>query len=155
MITHNSILFNMASSLSVKMRIFFYFARFQAPLEFTKDLVLSQLRYTGMLETIRIRKLGYHIRYAYSDFHLIFGLLLPREMKCEQLKDGLREVFDKLELHPDHYRLGETKVLVYVFFSQNLKNIIEFDFIKYCFRSEFYPKKDGYRFDLKNDVFTQ
>ncbi|XP_046849566.1 unconventional myosin-IXa-like isoform X3 [Xenia sp. Carnegie-2017] len=102
----------------------------KAPLEFTKDLVLSQLRYTGMLETIRIRKLGYHIRYAYSDFYLIFGLLLPREMKCEQLKDGLREVFDKLELHPDHYRLGETKVFFRESVHDKLRTKIDDEFLR-------------------------
>jgi myosin X len=72
--------------------------------------VLSQLRYTGMLETIRIRKLGYHIRISYQDFRIHFGLLLPREMKVEQLKDNLEDIFKKLGLELDHFRLGKTKV---------------------------------------------
>ena len=82
----------------------------QAALEFTKDLVLSQLRYTGMLETIRIRKLGYHIRFSYQDFHAHFGLLLPREMKHEQLKENLGAILKKLGMEEDQFCMGNTKV---------------------------------------------
>ncbi|CAB3980876.1 unconventional myosin-IXa-like [Paramuricea clavata] len=82
----------------------------KAALEFTKDLVLSQLRYTGMLETIRIRKLGYHIRFSYQDFHSHFNLLLPREMKYDQLKENLVNILTKLGLQEDQFRLGKTKV---------------------------------------------
>ena len=33
---------------------------------FDNDLVLKQLRYTGMLETIRIRKAGYSVRVPFE-----------------------------------------------------------------------------------------
>lgn len=79
-------------------------------MEFTKDLVLSQLRYTGMLETIRIRKLGYHIRFCYEDFHAHFGLLLPREMKHDQLQENLGEILKKLGMEEDQFCMGKTKV---------------------------------------------
>ena len=39
---------------------------FQAPLTFDRDLVVRQLRYTGMLETIRIRTLGYQWRFTFE-----------------------------------------------------------------------------------------
>ena len=35
---------------------------FQSPCQFDDDLVLRQLRYTGMMETIKIRKSGYPVR---------------------------------------------------------------------------------------------
>jgi len=34
----------------------------QAPCKFDSDLVMRQLRYTGMMETIKIRKAGYPVR---------------------------------------------------------------------------------------------
>ena len=40
----------------------------KAPMEFQTDVVLTQLRYTGMLETIRIRKMGYPVRMRFHTF---------------------------------------------------------------------------------------
>lgn len=38
----------------------------QLPLRFNDNLVLRQLRYTGMLETVRIRQSGYNIKYSFK-----------------------------------------------------------------------------------------
>lgn len=38
----------------------------QLPLRFNDSLVLRQLRYTGMLETVRIRQSGYSIKYTFQ-----------------------------------------------------------------------------------------
>ena len=38
------------------------------PMMFERNVVLDQLRYTGMLETIRIRKLGFPIRIKFPNF---------------------------------------------------------------------------------------
>uniref|UniRef100_A0A8C5BKU2 Myosin IXA n=1 Tax=Gadus morhua TaxID=8049 RepID=A0A8C5BKU2_GADMO len=37
------------------------------PLRFNDELVLRQLRYTGMLETVRIRQSGYNIKYSFKS----------------------------------------------------------------------------------------
>ena len=39
-----------------------------APLQFSHAVVLSQLRYTGMLETVRIRKAGFPTRHTLAGF---------------------------------------------------------------------------------------
>lgn len=38
----------------------------QLPLRFNDSLVLRQLRYTGMLETVRIRQSGYSCKYSFQ-----------------------------------------------------------------------------------------
>ena len=35
---------------------------------FECDLVLNQLKYSGMLETVKIRKAGFPVRRTYEDF---------------------------------------------------------------------------------------
>jgi len=42
------------------------FIPFQLPLRFNDSLVLRQLRYTGMLETVRIRQSGYSCKYTFQ-----------------------------------------------------------------------------------------
>ncbi len=39
----------------------------QAPCQFDNEVVLRQLRYTGMMETVKIRKAGYSVR---TDFEV-------------------------------------------------------------------------------------
>lgn len=36
--------------------------------KFDKDLCVRQLRYSGMMETARIRRAGYPMRHNYKDF---------------------------------------------------------------------------------------
>ncbi|MEQ2236925.1 Unconventional myosin-IXAa, partial [Ilyodon furcidens] len=41
------------------------------PLRFDDNLVLRQLRYTGMLETVRIRQSGYNVKYTFKVMHTV------------------------------------------------------------------------------------
>jgi len=47
------------------------------PALFDYRLVLAQLRYSGMLETIRIRSAGYPVRLPFKEFFSRYSLILP------------------------------------------------------------------------------
>uniref|UniRef100_A0A671X7B0 Myosin IXAb n=1 Tax=Sparus aurata TaxID=8175 RepID=A0A671X7B0_SPAAU len=80
------------------------------PLRFNDSLVLRQLRYTGMLETVRIRQSGYSIKYTFQDFVRHFFVLLPRG--TSPTKSGIREFFRRIHLPPAGYQVGNTMVFL-------------------------------------------
>lgn len=44
---------------------------------FDRELCIRQLRYSGMMETIRIRRAGYPIRYTFMEFVDRYRVLMP------------------------------------------------------------------------------
>lgn len=50
----------------------------KAPMVFETKVVLDQLRYTGMLETIRIRKMGYPVRIKFPMFISRYAVLISK-----------------------------------------------------------------------------
>ncbi|XP_037547575.1 unconventional myosin-IXAa isoform X2 [Nematolebias whitei] len=80
------------------------------PLRFDDNLVLRQLRYTGMLETVRIRQSGYTIKYSFKDFVHHFSVLLPEGTAAS--REGIQACLDHLSLHAEGYQVGKTKVFL-------------------------------------------
>ncbi|KAM6308266.1 unconventional myosin-IXa [Aegotheles albertisi] len=80
------------------------------PLRFNDSLVLRQLRYTGMLETVRIRQSGYSCKYSFQDFVDHFHVLLPQGISPS--KHNIHDFFRKIKLDPDNYQVGRTMVFV-------------------------------------------
>ncbi|XP_025900890.1 unconventional myosin-IXa [Nothoprocta perdicaria] len=80
------------------------------PLRFSDSLVLRQLRYTGMLETVRIRQSGYSCKYTFQDFVNHFHVLLPQGISPS--KPNIQDFFWKIKLNPDNYQVGRTMVFV-------------------------------------------
>ncbi|XP_018423706.1 PREDICTED: unconventional myosin-IXb, partial [Nanorana parkeri] len=77
---------------------------------FDEALVLQQLRYTGMLETVRIRRSGYSAKYPYQEFKGQFQVLLPKS--STDLKADITSLLNRLCLDPHNYQLGKTKVFM-------------------------------------------
>ena len=48
-----------------------------SPQLFDRELCVRQLRYSGMMETIRIRQAGYPIRYTFVEFVDRYRVLMP------------------------------------------------------------------------------
>lgn len=86
----------------------------KAPGKFEIPLVVEQLRYCGIVETVKIRKAGYPIRYGYADFikryqcissHVDLSSPNQRENVSRLLK-----LLDKIE--PESFQFGKTKVFL-------------------------------------------
>ncbi|NXI42222.1 MYO9B protein, partial [Galbula dea] len=77
---------------------------------FDESLVLQQLRYTGMLETVRIRRSGYSAKYTFQEFIDQFQVLLPKNAKAS--KEDICVYLNKLQLNENYYQIGKTKVFM-------------------------------------------
>lgn len=71
-----------------------------------------QLRYTGMLETVRIRRAGYNVRLTYEEFIQLYRILLPKGLVSSQ-KD-VRDFMNTMNLNKQHYQLGEFRFVAFV-----------------------------------------
>ncbi|XP_074857658.1 myosin-IIIb [Carettochelys insculpta] len=80
-------------------------------LKFSQERVLVQLRYTGILETVKIRQQGYSHRILFEEFVKRYYYLA---FKAHQTPLGSREsciaILEKLKL--DNWVLGKTKVFL-------------------------------------------
>ncbi|MBV96155.1 Unconventional myosin-IXb, partial [Eschrichtius robustus] len=82
-------------------------AQFQKELCFDDELVLQQLRYTGMLETVRIRRSGYSAKYTFQDFTEQFQVLLPKN--AQPCREVISALLEKMDIDKRSYQIGKTK----------------------------------------------
>lgn len=80
---------------------------------FDRELCVRQLRYSGMMETARIRSAGYPIRYDYTEFvhryrHLGAGIGPAARVNCA---DAARRICAQV-LGSADYQFGETKIFM-------------------------------------------
>ncbi|XP_028165219.1 unconventional myosin-IXa-like isoform X2 [Ostrinia furnacalis] len=80
------------------------------PNVFDEETVQRQLRYTGMLETVRIRQAGYNVRLTYEEFIQLYRILLPKGLLSSQA--DVRHFLATLNLDRDNYQLGATKIFM-------------------------------------------
>ncbi|XP_061540855.1 si:zfos-588f8.1 isoform X3 [Phycodurus eques] len=89
-------------------------------------LVLQQLRYTGMLETVRIRRSGYGAKYTFQEFLEQFRVLLPKDSTAS--KEDISALLDnKIGLDPTTYQIGKTKVFLKELERQHLQDTLHKD----------------------------
>ncbi|KAI7790960.1 putative unconventional myosin-IXb [Triplophysa rosa] len=91
---------------------------------FDEALIVQQLRYTGMLETVRIRRSGYGAKYTFQEFIEQFRVLLPKN--TASLED-ISSLLHKLGFDNTTYQIGKTKVYLKELERQKLQDILHKD----------------------------
>ncbi|XP_043985328.1 unconventional myosin-IXb isoform X5 [Gambusia affinis] len=85
-------------------------------------LVLQQLHYTGMLETVRIRRSGYPAKYTFQEFLEQFRVLLLKNSAAS--KQDIAELLEKkMGFNPTTYQIGKTKVFLKELERQQLQDM--------------------------------
>uniref|UniRef100_A0A4W3IQ43 Myosin IXAa n=1 Tax=Callorhinchus milii TaxID=7868 RepID=A0A4W3IQ43_CALMI len=98
------------------------------PLRFNDHLVLRQLRYTGMLETVRIRQSGYSIKYSFQEFVDHFHVLLLQGTVPSQC--SIQEFMREADLNPDNYQVGKTMIFTKESERQRLQSMLHTEVVR-------------------------
>ncbi|XP_077303906.1 unconventional myosin-X-like isoform X2 [Lithobates pipiens] len=82
------------------------------PTKFSPDIVLNQLRYSGMLETVKIRRAGYPVRRQYQDFIARYKMLLSNIKGTDDVKGRCAALLQTFDASKKEWQLGKTKVFL-------------------------------------------
>nr|XP_055035740.1 unconventional myosin-VIIa isoform X1 [Misgurnus anguillicaudatus] len=85
------------------------------PMMFDRSLCVRQLRYSGMMQTIRIRRAGYPIRYTFAEFVDRYRVLMPGVKPAHKQADlrGTCQRIVVLVLQKDvDWQIGKTKIFL-------------------------------------------
>ncbi|XDV22842.1 hypothetical protein PO909_027642 [Leuciscus waleckii] len=91
---------------------------------FDEALIVQQLRYTGMLETVRIRRSGYGAKYTFQEFTEQFRVLLPKNATS---LEEISSLLHKLGFDHTTCQIGKTKVYLKELERQKLQDILHKD----------------------------
>uniref|UniRef100_A0A9J8D380 Unconventional myosin-IXb-like n=1 Tax=Cyprinus carpio carpio TaxID=630221 RepID=A0A9J8D380_CYPCA len=94
---------------------------------FDEALIVQQLRYTGMLETVRIRRSGYGAKYTFQEFTEQFRVLLPKN--ATSLED-ISSLLHRLGFDHTTYQIGKTKAYLKELERQKLQDILHKDVMR-------------------------
>ncbi|XP_068172673.1 myosin VIIAa isoform X4 [Antennarius striatus] len=88
---------------------------YKKPMLFDRELCVRQLRYSGMMETIRIRRAGYPIRYTFVEFVDRYRVLMPGvkpAYKQEDLRGTCQRISEAILGRDDDWQMGKTKIFL-------------------------------------------
>ncbi|XP_076009589.1 unconventional myosin-VIIa isoform X1 [Genypterus blacodes] len=88
---------------------------FKKPMLFDRDLCVRQLRYSGMMETINIRKAGYPIRYTFDEFLNRYRVLLKTSLcdpKTESNEKCSESICESVLKGKGDWKTGKTKIFL-------------------------------------------
>uniref|UniRef100_A0A8C1JLC2 Myosin VIIAb n=1 Tax=Cyprinus carpio TaxID=7962 RepID=A0A8C1JLC2_CYPCA len=99
------------------------------PMMFDRGLCVRQLRYSGMMETIRIRRAGYPIRYTFAEFVDRYRVLMPgvkpanKQASLKHYWTSQRIVVSVLQ-RDGGWQIGKTKIFLKVTKFLKVKNAV-------------------------------
>ncbi|CAF3613901.1 unnamed protein product [Rotaria sp. Silwood1] len=94
---------------------------FKAVHNFDRERVVQQLRYSGMMETINIRRIGYPIRHDFNEFVHRYAAIAPSLERMHKKAEARGDRSDQrtiatkiceLALPGQDYQIGKTKVFL-------------------------------------------
>ncbi|XP_051942207.1 unconventional myosin-X isoform X2 [Hippocampus zosterae] len=94
------------------------------PNVFDPEVVLNQLRYSGMLETVKIRRAGFPVRRTFKDFFLRYKIISKEKVSTAgDDKKRSTDLLTKYDKTKKEWQLGKTKV----FMKESLEQRLEKD----------------------------
>ncbi|XP_075396999.1 unconventional myosin-X [Tenrec ecaudatus] len=91
------------------------------PGQFDQAVVLNQLRYSGMLETVRIRKAGYAVRQPFQDFCQRYKALMRNLIPADDVRGKCAALLQLYDASRSDWQLGKTKVFLRESLEQKLE----------------------------------
>ncbi|XP_064290823.1 unconventional myosin-X-like isoform X3 [Passer domesticus] len=93
----------------------------KAPNLFNPDVVLNQLRYSGMLETVKVRRAGFPVRRLFQDFLSRYKMLVKGPSLSDNSKAVCAGFLQTYDSSKKEWQLGKTKVFLKEALEQKLE----------------------------------
>uniref|UniRef100_A0A7N6BR56 Myosin X n=1 Tax=Anabas testudineus TaxID=64144 RepID=A0A7N6BR56_ANATE len=82
------------------------------PDQFDQTVVLNQLRYSGMLETVKIRRTGFPVRRSFQDFCFRYKVLMRSALMPDDPRGRCIQLLHLYDSSSAEWQLGKTKVFL-------------------------------------------
>ncbi|XP_051943469.1 unconventional myosin-X [Hippocampus zosterae] len=82
------------------------------PDRFDPAVVLNQLRYSGMLETVKIRRAGFPVRRPFQEFCCRYKVLMRNELTSNDARERCVELLQRYDDSATDWQMGKTKVFL-------------------------------------------
>uniref|UniRef100_A0A674BIL8 Unconventional myosin-X-like n=1 Tax=Salmo trutta TaxID=8032 RepID=A0A674BIL8_SALTR len=79
---------------------------------FDPEVVLNQLRYSGMLETVKIRRAGFPVRRTFDDFYSRYKMILKDKRPTDDQRGMCTELLMSYDPAKRDWQQGKTKVFL-------------------------------------------
>ncbi|KAM7400316.1 hypothetical protein PAMA_004827 [Pampus argenteus] len=98
-------------------------------LHFDDELLLQQIKHTGLMQMVHIQKSGYSAKYTFKEFVDTFRMLLPKGATATP--EHITELFKRMDLDKTAYQIGKTKVFLKEKERQLLHNTLNKEVIRH------------------------